>query len=209
MQKLLLFSLMVHQAVAVYVPVAGPLCLTDFTDESGYVLNRGEIIKIMQNESSLHGSLQALCRFTGAASADALPPYQDIMEQLSRIRFVTIDSEASIEAFEHAIMYAYDKQIYIIGGYTQYLSVLISGLRWRALNPFSYLNPWSWFTENHAKGSQLLYEFEQLVDIAYRINSAHYDRLRATLISYKHWRKIRLLPFCVFFVNLVRFNAQL
>ncbi|MBP7854434.1 hypothetical protein KAZ82_00695 [Candidatus Babeliales bacterium] len=210
MNKNLFLSVILLTCTAVgYVPVTGPLCLSDVADASGNVLHRGEIMRTLQSTRSLHGCMQALCRFMKVESLDQLPTYQTIMEKLITLPYSTVDSDAAIQAIEYAIMYSYDQQIYIVGGYTQWVSCFISGLRWRALNPLSYFNPFSWFTENHEKGSQLLSEFEQLTDIADRINSRHYTRLRTTLFSYDHWRKIRLLPLAQLFVTVCRINSGL
>lgn len=174
-----------------YISMPGPLQLNDTVDASGFVTQRGEIMKTLLTTTSLHFCVQDLMRFDGVDSFDKLGSYQSIMQKLeNKTNQDSRAVELAIEALEYAIMYTYDKQIYIVGGYVPYLSLVFSGLRWRALNPFSYLNPFSWLGENHAKGTQLICEFEQLSKIAENCYGSAY-RLKATTFSCKHWRAIR------------------
>ncbi len=197
-----IFLTLCHLSVFGYVPMSGPLKLADTVDLQGCVLVRGEIMGKLLTTRSLHPSVIALMRFDGVDSVDKLSSYQAIMQKIEEAAFKQESNalvEGAIEAIEYAIMYLYDDKIYIVGGYTPYVSVLFSGLRWRALNPFSYLNPWSWVVENHEKGFQLIAELEQLSDIARSLkdNLVQASRLKTTVFSYKHWRMIRLVPLII------------
>jgi hypothetical protein len=172
-----------------YLPMPGPLELNDTVDSQGFVTKRGAIMKTLLKTTELHLCVQSLMKFDGAKSIGNLSSYQAIMDKIANSTEESEELYEAIEALEYAIMYTYDNKIYIAGGYTSYVSIIFSGLRWRALNPFSYLNPWSWLGENHAEGTQLIYEFEQLSRIAEKHGSAY--RLKATTMSYKHWRKVR------------------
>jgi hypothetical protein len=191
----LFFSLCAVSALClpqkVYIPAPGPLQLCDMVDNTGHVLQRGVIMQTLMNTRALHSGLQAVVNFDGVSDIAQLGSYQSIMAKLSNVQQTTPLIDEVVAAFECAIMYTYDAQIYLIGGYVPYLSTVVSGLRWRALNPLSYANPWSWVAENNEKGSQLIYEFDQLAKIANQINSPCAARLKVTNFSYKHWYKIR------------------
>src|SRR3990167_756863 len=193
---LIAFGCLSTCAAYAYLPMPGPLQLGDTVDVSGFVIKRGEIFKTLLTTTELHFNMQDLMKFDGVDSVEKLSSYQAIMQKLEN-KVVEDDLlvQNAIEALENAIMYTYDNEIYIAGGYIPYVSMVFSGLRWRALNPFSYLNPWSWLSENHKEGTQLIYEFEQLAKIAESYGSAY--RLKATTFSYKHWRLIRLTPWIV------------
>lgn len=201
-QFLIFFACLTTLNVFGYLPVTGPLQLCDTVDASGFVIKRGEIIKTLLKTTTLHDCMQDLVNFDGVTSVEKLSSYQTIMHKLENHSHQDPKLvQGAIEALEYAIMYAYDKHIYIAGGYTAYLSIMFSGLRWRALNPFSYLNIVSWCSENHEKGAQLIYEFEQLSKIAEKYGSTY--RLKATTFSYKHWRKIRLVCFAALAVVVI------
>ena len=197
-QFLIIFACLTVCGMSAYVPVTGPLELNDTIDASGFVIKRGAIMHTLLHSTELHGCLRDVMKFDGVDSVEKLSSYQTIMHKLDNLSSLNnklvqdvVLAQGVIEALEYAIMYVYDKHIYIVGGYTAYLSIVFSGLRWRALNPFSYLNPFSWCGENHEKGTQLIYEFEQLSKIAEKYGNVY--RLKATTFSYKHWRVIRLL----------------
>lgn len=179
-----------------YVPTSGPIELGDQVDTTGRVRERGAVMNALFSTPCFSSSVGSLMSIHNVEQRYEIDSYQSIMRRLSKGQYEKAEAVALIGALEGVLMYLVDSELYVVGGYAPCLSVVVSGLRYTWVNPFSWMNPFNYFGENSDKVYQLLYEFDQLSDIADRYDSGLAWRLKVTSKSYLHWRK-GLLILCV------------
>lgn len=170
---------------SMYTPVQGPLQLYDTLTPGGALNVSGIITNTVINNPELRTDFQIIQNFANTLNPRQMT-YQGIMNAIQNSH--TPLATQALRAYENVIMYIYHKRAFIISvPYNPYLPV--QGLRYSWLNPFSYINPYSWFGDNNAQLDQLLNEFEQLANIAHGKNPAIGLRMKGTIHSYRHWRK--------------------
>lgn len=166
-----------------YMPTNGPLLFTDT------VINNGIITATVQGANSPLPAEQAAIN----AFAVTLPNigaqqrlYQCIISSIKNSQ-TNLALEA-LKAYERVIMYIYHDKAYCLKmRYNPYLP--IQGVRYSWFNLFSYINPYSWIGDNNKELDQLLNELNKLADIANGKDPLLSARMKATVHSYKHWRK--------------------
>lgn len=183
-----------------HVPAAGPLQLGDFV--AGGVA-RGAIMQavignnpINQNPNpTLAAANAAIAGFDG--NDQNFRTYQTIVTNISQ----AVNSQAAIDAvkaFENVIMYLYDYDVYLIGGYKPGVSIFFTGVRLSWVNPVSYFSLKSYFSDNNARSKQLIDELDKLADAVKGHSIVEYARIKATVHSYRHWRRNVMLSIAAY-----------
>lgn len=167
-----------------YIPTPGPLQLSSTTNPSTHTLvSYGAIIDdgLLKNPNAL-AQVQSL---TENNDLKTIKPYQDYMESLEQ-------GKGKIEwiyALERGIMNLVDKELYVLGSYKPYFSMFFTGIRYKWINPLSWLNIRNYISENNEIVDQLLQEFDNLTTISAKYSTSLYTRLKAISISYNNWKK--------------------
>jgi hypothetical protein len=179
-----------------YITVPGPLQLIDTVDAQNNK-TRGVVIKNLTFKTKFLYDLKKLMAVYNVDDYQKLPCYQQMMLDLDKNILSYQDAVVVITIFETLLMDLVSDELYIMGGYIPYLSNIITGIRYKWVNPFSWMNPFNYYGENNDKVYQLLYELDQLGDIAYKYDSLLATRLKTAAFSYLHWRKVILTGICV------------
>lgn len=184
-------------AAGVYTPTAGPVQLGDAGNGQQGVA-RGAIMKAVidnnpanQNTNpTLAAANAAIANFDG--QGQFFRSYQTIVANIAQ----STKSQAAVDAvkaFESVIMYLYDYDIYFCGGYKPGTSIFVTGVRWSWFNPLSFLSLKSYFSDNDARAKQLIDELDNLANAVKIHSGIEYARIKATVHSYRHWRKNMML----------------
>jgi hypothetical protein len=186
-------------ANAGYVTMPGPLQLSDKVEvqngATGEVViryTRGAIVKNLTSKLCFLHDIKKLMTVYKIENCQDLPCYQQMMLDLDKKNISNEDALILIAVFEKLLMDLVSDELYFLGGYVPYVGNIISGVRYKWINPFSWMNPFNYCGENNDKVYQLLYEMDQLADIAYKYDSLVATRLKVAFFSYLHWRKVVL-----------------
>lgn len=199
MKKLFLICAMLASSLGLsaglYVPAAGPVQLGDVV--AGGVV-RGAIMKAVIDHNPINPNAHPTLAAANAAIAvfdgqgQNFRAYQTIVTNIGQ-SINTQDAINAVKAFESVIMHLYDYDMYLIGGYKPGVSMFFTGVRWSWINPLAYVSPKSYFSDNDARAKQLIDELDKLAE-AVKIHSGfEYARIKATVHSYRHWRRNMML----------------
>lgn len=190
-------------AAGMHVPAVGPVQLGDAVNGQQGVL-RGAIMKAIVDNNPANPNTNpilaaaniAIAQFDG--QGQHFRAYQAIMTNISQ----STNTQAAIEAvkaFENVIMHLYDYDTYLVGGYKSGISIFLpTGVRWSWIKPWCYFSPKSYFSDNDARSKQLIDELDKLADVA-RIHSiVEYVRIKATVQSYRNWRRNVMLSIAAY-----------
>lgn len=182
-----------------YMTTPGPLQLHDVVNvqngKAGEVViqyTRGAIVKNLMSKSYFVDDIKKLMTIYKVNNYQDLPCYQQMMSDLDQKNLSDENAVKLIKVIENLLMDLVSDELYFIGAYVPYVGNFISGVRYKWVNPFSWMNPFNYYGENNDKIYQLLYELDQLGDIACQYDSLLSTRLKAAAFSYLHWRKVLL-----------------
>ena len=183
-------------AAGVHIPAAGPIQLGDVV--AGGVV-RGAIMQAVINNNpanpnpnpTLAAANAAIAQFDG--QGQQFKAYQVIITNISQ----AVNGQVAIDAvkgFENVIMHLYDYDAYMMGGYKPGVSIFVpTGIRWSWINPTTYFSPKSYFSDNDARLKQLIDELDKLANVVKIHSIVEYARIKATVHSYRHWRRNTML----------------
>jgi hypothetical protein len=161
-------------------------------DEVVIRYTRGAVLKNLMSKSYFMNDLKKMMAIYNVNNYQDLLCYQQIMLDLDKNNLSYDHAIEVITIIENLLMDLVSEELYFIGGYTPYLNNIISGIRYTWVNPFSWMNPFNYYGENNDKVYELLYEMDQLGDIAGKYDSLLAIRLKTLVFSYLHWRKVIL-----------------
>lgn len=138
------------------------------------------------------------CRPYSVASLDGV----SYVEVLKKFTTCPVDNSQSaikaVRAIERAIMYLYDSKVYLAGSYKPVQSIFVTGIRKSWLKPWTYFSWDNWTSDNDTELYQLISELDQLADLIERHSLFESMRLKATIESYRNWRRNTLIALAVY-----------
>tara|TARA_B100000674_G_C37809852_1_gene900573 strand:- start:663 stop:1175 length:513 start_codon:yes stop_codon:yes gene_type:complete len=97
-------------------------------------------------------------------------------------------------------MYIYHEKAFAV--YIPYDPCLpVQGLRYTWLNPLTYIQPQYWLSDSNEELDQLINELDQLATVAMSKNPILATRMKATVHTYRHWRKYILATIIGYFAQ--------
>lgn len=177
-------------APILYLPAQGPLRLGDevsFNARNIVPINRGAIMHAIINDPKLIDANAAIAAFD-KNSPPNFRSYQQILDNINQ----STDYETSLKALcaiEDAIMHLYDYKVYALGSHKRGISIFFTGIKWSWLLPNTYFNSRNWTSDNDPELSQLIDELSQIATITQKHSPIASLRMKATIQSYKHWRR--------------------
>lgn len=166
--------------IKLHDPAKGPLPLADTKTMNG-VVTQALVNPDLSQEAAI------IAKFT--STTPNAKTYQDIITAIKNSPGNKNAIEA-LKAYEKIIMYLYQHEACLLHiKYHPYLSMTLPNcIRRSWANPFKWLSPKSWISDNNKKLEQLIEELDQLADVAYVHSSPLYLRMKGVVLSYEKWR---------------------
>jgi hypothetical protein len=114
--------------------------------------------------------------------------YDHILQKMYQETQIDIALNAAL-AFETVIMYLYDQRVYLTDSYVPGQSIFVSGIRKSWFDPRKYWSMKNWTSDNDQDCQALIDELDLLADTIEHKSLLEYTRLKATVQSYRHWRR--------------------
>lgn len=190
-----------------YTPATGPLQLGDtknINPNGTLSIVRGIIMQDILTEPQFQREKDKLIEYllslniiknhdeSSNIDDDAIPFYQDIMQQVINSKNTTISIKI-LEMFEKIIMYRYDYAAYLIGSSSEpgWQKTIWNGFKVRKswIDITSYVKLQSWFGDNNLVLGQLIAELDNIANVTATHSQLVANRMRAIAHSYRNWRK--------------------